>query len=68
MICPECGEECTPYQEDVGIGYTEAWGIPHNDVQLVWLCSECECELEGDFTPEPDWDSYDSMYYDPDFH
>jgi hypothetical protein len=54
MICPECGEECTPYQEDVGYGFTEAWGIPHNDVQLVWLCSECECELEGDFTPEPD--------------
>ena len=57
MICPECGQECTPILEDVGHGYTEAWGKPDNDVQLVWICNECESELE-DYTPSPidfDW-------------
>lgn len=51
MICPTCNQECTPYPEDVGYGYTEAWGIPDNDIDIRWFCDLCESEV--DYTPPP---------------
>lgn len=66
MICPTCGEDCTLYAENVGYGHTETWGIPDNDIDIRWFCSECENELE-DYEPDIP-DSFDSMYFDSDFH
>jgi hypothetical protein len=57
MICPHCNEECNPKPRDLGNGYTEAWGIPHEDVDIRWFCDLCESEV--DYTPPPiyvDWD------------
>jgi hypothetical protein len=51
MICDTCGEECTPYQADVGWGMTEAWGVTHNDVYVGWFCDLCGSEV--DYTPTP---------------
>ncbi len=45
MICETCGEECTPYQEDIGVGFTGAWGIPDNNVDVRWFCDLCDSEL-----------------------
>lgn len=46
MICPHCGENVEGTWEDVGIGSYEYWGAKGNDVQMVFLCENCEGELE----------------------
>lgn len=65
-ICSACGEECRAIEIDEGVGYTEAWGIPHNDVHLVIVSDCCEAEFDEeelqaiqrsiDADNEPDYD------------
>ncbi len=47
-ICSACGEECRAIEIDEGIGFTEAWGIPDNDVRLCVVSDCCEAEFEDE--------------------
>lgn len=46
--CSSCGWKGVPDQEDIGFGYTEAWGIPHQDKRIVPVCEKCGRELGED--------------------
>jgi len=56
--CPECGYKGLCAFRDDGVGYTEAFGIPDNDVVWVPICPECRIRLsDKDKTGE-----YGSLY------
>ena len=48
MICPHCGEKVSGKWIDEGIGAYEYWGQMCNDKQMVFVCEECDGELEPD--------------------
>ena len=54
MICPHCGEKVEGRWIDEGIGEYEYWGHLENDSQMVFVCEECDGELE----PDESYDSY----------
>lgn len=43
--CSECGEFCVSVTVDFGVGYTEAWGRGHTDVDLCEVSPCCEAEV-----------------------
>ena len=57
--CPNCDKRVSAHLEDFGVGWTEAWGVMHNDVRLSPVCDECGGNVD-DYEPEeyePDWDA-----------
>ena len=47
-FCKSCNKEVSAHQEDWGIGAYEFWGAKGTQHIYVWVCDECEEEVEVD--------------------
>jgi hypothetical protein len=48
MICPHCHAEVEGKWVNEGIGPYEYWGAKGNDVQMDFVCEECDGQLESE--------------------
>jgi DNA-directed RNA polymerase subunit RPC12/RpoP len=48
MICPHCHAEVEGKWVDEGIGAYEYWGSKEVDVQMEFVCEECDGPLESE--------------------
>lgn len=47
-ICADCGEPSKYIWVDLGIGYTEFWGVPGIDKDERWVSECCWVESDGE--------------------
>ena len=66
MICPHCHADVEGCWIDEGVGSNEYWGSYGYDTQMIFVCEECEGELESEHTYKESKQiaEYESRLYD----
>lgn len=69
MTCPHCGSDADGVWVDEGIGSYEYWGARGVHIDWVFVCPDCDSQLETPYnSPHEQYeDEYEPDYDDEDY-